>query len=391
MALDRGGIVIIARSSARRRQRHVPSVARGVRTAWTAAPCPRSRARAGSRTWRATSSTDAWAVGHRFDPSDQDGHTLIEHHDGTSWAIAPSADGPADAAERPVGGRRARTDRRLGRRLRSRGEQPGRGRSWSTGTASSWTRVKSPNAGQPAGGELSGVVALAADDAWAVGRVRPRRTEPDADRALGRHGVDGRAEPEQGAVPNALSGVAAVAPDDIWAVGTWFTKAFDDRTLTLHWDGTAWHRVTSPNAGPGRGGERSRVGVRGRHRRRLGRGLRGLQTLTMHWDGTSWSIVAEPDARRESPIWPRVVAVATDDVWAAGGSVDRQVERRSNARRALGRHGVVGRARREQGPERQPPVGSPAATGRMLAVGDRFSGGGTRSASSRSPWSAAAR
>jgi hypothetical protein len=29
-----------------------------------------------------------------------------------------------------------------------------------------------------------------------------------------------------------LSDVVAVAADDIWAVGTWLTKAFDDRTRT---------------------------------------------------------------------------------------------------------------------------------------------------------------
>ena len=43
----------------------------------------------------ASSSTDAWAVGHRFDSVDHAGHALIEHHDGTSWTISPSADGPA--------------------------------------------------------------------------------------------------------------------------------------------------------------------------------------------------------------------------------------------------------------------------------------------------------
>ena len=56
--------------------------------------------------------------------------------------------------------------------------------------------------------------------------------------------------PNKGSFPNSLSAITGIAPDDVWAVGTWFTEAFDDRTLTLLWDGTSWQRVPSPNAGP---------------------------------------------------------------------------------------------------------------------------------------------
>ena len=80
-------------------------------------------------------------------------------------------------------------------------------------------------------------------------RLRTRRARPDPHRTLGRDGVDDRAEPEQRSVPELPVGVAAIAPDDIWAVGTWFTKAFDDRTLTLHWDGTAWRRCRARTPG----------------------------------------------------------------------------------------------------------------------------------------------
>ena len=103
--------------------------------------------------------------------------------------------------------------------------------------------------------------------------------------------------PNKGPFPNSLSGVTAVAPDDVWAVGTWFTKAFDDRTLTLHWDGTAWHRVQSPNAGP-------------------------------------------PKAANDLV---SVSAIATDDVWAVG------VARSAHAHDALGRHGVVDRPEPDAG------------------------------------------
>ena len=239
-----------------------------------------------------------------------------------------------------------------------------------------WTRVKSPNAGQPAGGDLSGVAALAADDVWAVGgygQGAPGRT-------LIEH-WDGSTwtvvpSPNKGAFPNSLSGVTAVALDDVWAVGTWFTKAFDDRTLTLHWDGTSWRRVSSPNAGPASTAN-DLVSVSANATDDVWAvGSRGLRTLTMHWDGTSWSIVPSPTPGGFADL-AAVVAVGPNDVWAAGGSVDRQV----NAGRTLVEHWdgmgwtVVESA--NKGPSDNHLWAISAATGRMLAVGDRFSGGGT--------------
>ena len=193
-----------------------PATARVCGTAWTAAPLPAIVGTGGLDDVSATSATDAWAVGFRYDPGDQEGHTLIEHHDGTSWTIAPSADGPS-APQSELSGVSARTSTdawavgsfaKANNLIRTLVER------WD---GSSWTRIKSPNAGQPAGGQLSAVVALAADDAWAVGSYgqgAPSRT-------LIEH-WDGTAwsvvpSPNKGPFPNALSDVDAVAPDDIWA------------------------------------------------------------------------------------------------------------------------------------------------------------------------------
>ena len=219
--------------------------------------------------------------------------------------------------------------------------------------------------------------------------TRQGAPEPDADRALGRHGVDGRAEPEQGSVPELPVGVAAVAPDDVWAVGTWFTKAFDDRTLTLHWDGTAWHRVKSPNAGPAAGGERSRVGVRRSPPTTSGRS--GVRRSPHAHDALGRHVVVgrrEPDARRERGPGGRRGRRRRRRL---GGGRQRRSpgERRSERSSSIGTAWLDGRGEREQGPERQPPVGDlgrdrPDARGRR-----RF-----RAAAPvrwcRSPWSAAA-
>ena len=108
----------------------------------------------------------------------------------------------------------------------------------------------------------------------------------------------------------------------------------------------------------------------------MGRGLRGLHTLTVHWDGTSWSIVPSPTPGGLADL-AAVVAVGPDDVWAAGGSVDRQV----NAGRTLVEHwdgfGWTVVASPNKGPSDNHLWGISAMTGRMLAVGERFNAGGT--------------
>ena len=351
-----------------------PALARACGSAWTAAPLPAITGSGGLEDVAAASPTDAWAVGNRYDPGDQKGHTLIEHHDGTSWTITPSADGPS-APQSELSGVSARTSTdawavgsfaKANNLIRTLVER------WD---GSTWARVKSPNAGQPAGGQLSAVVALAADDAWVVGSFgqgAPSRT-------LVEH-WDGTAwtvvpSPNKGPFPNALSDVDAVAPDDIWAVGTWFTKAFDDRTLTLHWDGTSWSRVASPNSGP-TSAANDLVSVSAVATDDVWAvGLRGLKTLVLHWDGTAWAAVPSPTPGGIADL-ASVVALGTDDVWAVGGFVDHT----ANAVRTLVEHwdgtswSVVASA--NKGTSDNHLWGISAATGRMLAVGDRFTGGG---------------
>jgi len=350
-----------------------PMGGRGCTGAWTVAPQPAPAGSGGLNAAAATSSSDAWAVGSLFVQSDQTGNTVIEHHDGTSWSVVASADGP-NAVQSSLDGVAARTA----------------SDAWAVGTfirpnnlirtlierwdGSAWHRVKSPNAGTPAGGSLSGVAAVAADDAWAVGSFgqgAPSRT-------LIEH-WDGTswsvvASPNKGPFPNSLSSVAAIGPDDVWAVGAWFTKAFVDRTLVLHWDGTAWHRVVSPNAGQAENDLTSVAAVATDDVWAVG--FHGAHTLTLHWDGTAWSFVSSPTPGGSADL-AAVAAVATDDVWAVGGRVDQQ----ANALRTLVEHwngtAWVVVASANKGPSDNHLWGVASAPGRLSAVGDRFTGGGT--------------
>ena len=50
-----------------------------------------------------------------------------------------------------------------------------------------------------------------------------------------------------------LGGVAATSPTDAWVTGYYIqnVRPFARLTLAYHWDGTAWHRVPSPNPSSG--------------------------------------------------------------------------------------------------------------------------------------------
>ena len=45
---------------------------------------------------------------------------------------------------------------------------------------------------------------------------------------------------------NTFTGVTAISPCDVWAAGFDFSGGAD-RTLTEHWDGSNWTRVSSPD------------------------------------------------------------------------------------------------------------------------------------------------
>jgi hypothetical protein len=116
--------------------------------------------------------------------------------------------------------------------------------------------------------------------------------------------------------PNAetrLAAVAAVAPDDVWAAGQTFPDGETAETLIEHWDGAAWHRVASANAGESAlfalaalapadvwaVGWSERTGA-----------------LATHWDGTAWTV--QPAAPTGSGGLFSLAVVAPGDLWAAG-------------------------------------------------------------------------
>ena len=193
----------------------------------------------------------------------------------------------------------------------------------------SWTDVPVP---VPAGTDSMSafdVEALAVDDAWAVGG----RSDADpGDHAAILH-WNGRAWSlaplaDLTGVYGELLGIDAVAADDIWAVGfqRGSTPGGDPRPLVMHFDGDAWHVVTTPSlAGP----DASLLDVRalapddvwavGSRQPPLTSEI-GDRTLIEHWDGSSWTVVPSPEADDQNHALTTVDGAGPTDVWA-GGSI----------------------------------------------------------------------
>ena len=153
---------------------------------------------------------------------------------------------------------------------------------------------------------LFGASADAANDAWAVGFNGSHKIETSA---MHWNGTNWKsvATPNVGEGTNKLNAVLALAPNDVWAVGfsTPIAPPRHAATLTLieHFDGTSWAVVPSPNVGPNSANQSNRLlGLTANSVNDIwafgsyfpADGSARQMTLLLHWDGISWTIASSP-------------------------------------------------------------------------------------------------
>ena len=118
---------------------------------------------------------------------------------------------------------------------------------------------------------------------------------------------------------DALTSVAAISPSDVWAVGLYRSQT-GYRTLTEHYDGVRWSYAPSPSGhhytvlSDVTALSSDDVWAVGAITQHDGQWYRGLFE---HWDGQSWSIVDSDLPRHRTGGTAAVSAVGPDDVWAA--------------------------------------------------------------------------
>lgn len=245
---------------------------------------------------RASSATDAWAVGSSCCAARNFGRAaLTEHWDGSAWSVVPSLDTRLnDDLLNAV------TDISPSNAW-AVGETRQSGYSSGTPLTLHWDGASWHPVAPPSGitGKLLAVAVSSPTDVWAVG-------DDNHGHPLVLHSAGAAWSsvpvPQFGSSMH-LRGVRAFSPTDVWAVG-------DDSasTLTLHWNGVAWTRLMSPNPDANSNilhavagfGSSNLWAVGQQTRSKTSTGVPpGTRTLAMHWDGSNWITVATPNVGDE--------------------------------------------------------------------------------------------
>jgi hypothetical protein len=169
---------------------------------------------------------------------------------------------------------------------------------------------------------LDGVAATSSTDAWAVGEYETTTGAVD-NLILHWNGTTWSQvkSPNPSTLSNRLYAVSATSSTDAWAVGDYEPGTGSDATQILHWNGTKWSKVKSPTAGSSVSdlygvsatstSDAWAVGIY-----RLTSGVN--ETLVAHWNGTKWSKVKSPDPSTTDNYLYDVSAGSSSSAWAVG-------------------------------------------------------------------------
>jgi hypothetical protein len=189
-----------------------------------------------------------------------------------------------------------------------------------------WVISQSPNPGYY-GNILHGLSARTASDVWAVG-VQATQSSNDT-LAMHWNGTSWTVVPTPNPWPecqdgdilwsgNSLSAVSAISANDVWAVGS---ECYSANTIVEHWNGSSWSLVASPRRPGGFDSTAALYGVEAISPSNVWAvgysGSDAFETLVEHYNGSTWSEVSSAGA---SGYLSSVSATGANDVWAVGAT-----------------------------------------------------------------------
>ena len=191
-------------------------------------------------------------------------------------------------------------------------------------SGTSWSVVTSPAFG--GGSSLEAIASLSATDLWAVGtRDGAGFNTTVATLAVHWNGSVWSAVPTPniGNRWNALEAVAGASPNDVWAVGSWRHIGDVYQNLAVHWNGTQWSIVPTPNLANAENQLQAVVAIASDDVWALGSTNDGItgKAVYLHWNGTAWSYVSGPGDGTTLAGGDALVALASNDVWAIGSTL----------------------------------------------------------------------
>ena len=246
----------------------------------------------------AFSPNDVWAVGQAQNYYTPPLEPLIAHWNGTAWSLVPLSGASGNA-------------------LNAVATIPGTHNLWAVGTGglaalwngSSWSIIPTAPVDTPS---FSGVVALSATNAWAVGTYNGQ-TSPAA---LVEHwnGTQWKLvkAPNPDPNQNLLNSVTGIpGTKDLWAVGR-----TESQSLIEYWHGNKWRVVSAPGFG-----ELFAVTALSKDNAwAVGNYFDGQNnnTLIVHWNGTAWNVVSSPNPSTASYLYGLTRVPCTNTLWAVG-------------------------------------------------------------------------
>jgi hypothetical protein len=272
---------------------------------------------------------NVWSVGN-IHIGEQHPHQIIEHFDGTRWSVSP---GPSfQPTDQPtLEGLTAISATNMwaaGAILTTINGMQFLFPLFEHFDGTSWTATIDE---LTLNGFLFGISADATNDVWAVGTLSLGGTLIEHFDGTAWSVVP---SPSPGNGQINLFGVTAIAPNDAWAVGFFVEALNGDRpqkTLTEHWDGTSWTVVPSPNVG---GPDTQTVSNQLRGVIAVSANdvwafgdtdhfeTSKITNLVLHWNGTAWSIVPSPDPNPRHTLLDDVIAGGTvipqGNLWLVG-------------------------------------------------------------------------
>jgi hypothetical protein len=186
---------------------------------------------------------------------------------------------------------------------------------------SSWHRAGSPNpSGRQGYDELFAVSAHSARNVWAVGDYKRGSRIHTLVLHWNGSGWQRVGSPNPGtARKDVLDAVVAVGSKNVWAVGSYRARTKAQRPLVEHWDGRRWRVVQAPSANPTSGFDVLNAVSAASARDVWAVGNSGPgQGFAEHWDGKSWKVVPMPDQPPPFVGLSGVAAVSAQDAWAVG-------------------------------------------------------------------------
>jgi hypothetical protein len=267
------------------------------------------------------SASDCWAVGYSDIGSGY--NTLIEHWNGSAWAIVSS---PNNSGNNILYGVTCNSTSDC----------------WAVGTYSDknglfqrtltehwsgnvWNIVSSPNRGlsSPPIDVLVGVACISSSECWATG-------SNDDQNGVGQTLVErwngtlwtivDSPNPSGSNSFQAVTCASPSQPEECWAVGETVTGVGRALTLIEEWDGAAWAIVSSPNSG----GYDDLLGVTCASQADCWAvgyysGATNDQTLIEQWNGSVWAIVSSPNTSTMQDNYLNAMACASaSNCWAVG-------------------------------------------------------------------------